>query len=780
MRILSAIILAFLPILSIAQLSMGGWRTHFSYGSVSMVEQSSEKIFAVSEGSLFSINKDDGEINTYSKIGGLNDISIAKIKYSESLRLLVIAYTNGNIDLLSESGITNISDIKNKAITGNKSANDINIIENKAYISNGFGVILIDLIKKEVSDTYIFTNEQSNTGNYTPALGCIYLNDSIYILSKSNLYSSAKNSNFLANYQNWNAKNIKTTPSDNRLKLKLLLFKNKMYLLNDSGAVFSSEDAINWTIFNNSTAFKNIRVSDNNLLLYTSSSVYKYNENLELTSFSTKSCNDIVYTNNDQTYWAATDSSGVAKIQNNEIVNTYKIEGPINNKIFKIKYKNGRLYGYTSYPRFTEESELSTLFIKDDSKWINFSNNNIKPLINKDFRCVNHITIDPNDSKHYFISLWRDGIFEFKNDQLKTVYDETNTDNVIHSVISNARYLSLHAGCLDQNMNLWFNQDGVGTPINEIKVKTKKGEWFQYSYPGLTGNNIGFEQTIVTKNNFKWMNNNRGKGGIFILNDNNSPEDFSKHKYKYYMSALDQDDEIVSLSETYCMAEDKNDEVWIGTSSGIVVFKNIDEIFNSNYKISRIKIPRNDGTNYADYLLGEQKILDIAVDGSNRKWIATESAGVYLISSDGIKELKHFTNDNSPLLSNMVSSITINNKTGEVFFATNSGLMSYQSDATESNSNLDSIKVYPNPVRENFAGQITFTGLMENSIVKVSDKNGSLVYQTKSNGGIATWNGLDFTGKKASTGVYFVMSTNANENNTEDVSTGIGKFLIVK
>lgn len=776
MKTLIAILFSIMPILSMGQLAIGQWRTYLSYGSASAVEQANDKIFGVYDGALVSISKEDGEVNTFSSINGMSDLGVDKIKHCETLNTLVVTYANGNIDLISGAGIKNISDIKNKAITADKRTNDILISDNKAYISNGFGVVLLNLSKKEIADTYIFTNEQANTGTFVGAQACAIFNDSIYIISKTDIYAGFKNSAFLANYQNWIKKsNLPEPGTENKM---LVAFNNKMYLLKASGNVYSSDDSNNWTIFNNSKVFNHIRVTDNNLLLYTKTDIVKYNQNNDEISLTTNSCNDVVYNQSDASYWVATDSMGIIKVHNNQIVNEYKFDGPVTNKIFRISFQGEKLYGYTVYKWYTEENSPSgALMIYDGSSWINFTKKEINPLTNTNFTGINHVAVDRNDPNHYFVSSWREGIYEFQNNVFVKRYNYLNSTIENFSTVNEEQ--TVHGVCFDKNNNLWFNQEFAK---NCIKVRTNTGEWLQYRYSALTGNSNGFDRIFVASNNYKWMNNPRSSqnGGVFILNDKNNPNDSINHQSIYFSTVTDQDEESVSINPTYCIAEDTEGDIWVGTNNGPVIFKNVENIFKTGYKAYRIKISRNDGTDYADYLLGEQKINDIAVDAGNRKWIATETAGVYLMSADGQKTIQHFTTENSPLFSNTVLSLAINNKTGEVFIATNLGLMSYQSDASESRTSYENINVYPNPVRESYTGLISFSGLMKNSIVKITDGSGHLVYQAKSNGGLMTWDGKSLDGNKVSTGVYFVMCSNANEDNTENISTGIGKFLIIK
>jgi len=222
------------------------------------------------------------------------------------------------------------------------------------------------------------------------------------------------------------------------------------------------------------------------------------------------------------------------------------------------------------------------------------------------------------------------------------------------------------------------------------------------------------------------------------------------------------------------MAQDKNGVIWVGTDIGPFLYSNLTNVFNSDYTCSRVKIPRNDSTNLADYLLVSENIQAIAIDGANRKWIGTKSSGVYLMSENGQQTIQHFTVSNSPLLSNNIMSLAINPLTGEVFFGTDQGIVSYQSDASEAGNTFGDVYAYPNPVRQGFTGVITITGLIDKTQVKISDINGHLVCETVSNGSIATWDGKDVHGRKVSTGIYLAICVN-----TDGTQSTITKILII-
>jgi hypothetical protein len=233
----------------------------------------------------------------------------------------------------------------------------------------------------------------------------------------------------------------------------------------------------------------------------------------------------------------------------------------------------------------------------------------------------------------------------------------------------------------------------------------------------------------------------------------------------------DAEGSIINPSNILCLAQDKNGVIWAGTEQGPLLFYNTANVFEDSYTCTRVKIPRYDGTIDADYLLKSDKITAIAIDGANRKWIGTESSGLYLLSENGQETIEHFLSTNSPLLSNNIMSLAINPESGEVFIGTSAGLVSYQSDAVEADTEFQDVHAYPNPVRENFNGIITITGLVDNTQVKITDIHGNLISQTQSNGGIATWDAKDVHGRKVNTGIYLVIC--ANQDGTQSAITKI-------
>ena len=383
------------------------------------------------------------------------------------------------------------------------------------------------------------------------------------------------------------------------------------------------------------------------------------------------------------------------------------------------------------------------IMIYENNLWTNIDAAPLKNTVNVTVTDFSSIAVEPDDNKHYFITSASSGVYEFENEDFINYYNKNNSTNQGALGFTNPLYQWVDNAILDENNNLWITNDLV--PYS-IKVKLANGTWTQLHYEGI-GDKQSLGAILICKQNpnQKWVLSRREGVGVGMFDDNgtieNPDDDTSVFYTSFYYTEQDKK-ELIVPTLYFCITQDQNNVIWIGTDKGPLLFNNPSNAFNtSDFECYRVKIPRNDGTGLADYLLDGEKIKTIVVDGANRKWIGTESSGVYLMSANGQQTIHHFTAENSPLLSNSILSIAINKTTGEVFFGTTNGLVSYQSDAAESTGAFENVHAYPNPVRENYTGIITITGLIDKTNVKITDLAGNLVCQTVSNGSIATWDG---------------------------------------
>jgi hypothetical protein len=276
---------------------------------------------------------------------------------------------------------------------------------------------------------------------------------------------------------------------------------------------------------------------------------------------------------------------------------------------------------------------------------------------------------------------------------------------------------------------------------------------------------------IITQTGQKWVVL-PGGNGLFVLDDNNTPEYFGDDKSKK-MLVTDSDNKV--FSSVYCIAEDLDGNIWIGTDQGPVVYYNPERVFENDLKAYRIKIPRNDGTEIVDFLLGTESITSISVDGANRKWLGTQSSGAYLLSPDGTQQINNYNTESSPIFSNSVSSLAIDNKTGNVWISTSKGVISIRGDATSGLETFKDVYSFPNPVREDYFGNVTITGLIRDTQIRITDLSGNLVYKTESKGGLATWDLTTYNRRRVATGVYIVFCASSDGS-----QSCVTKILVIR
>ena len=410
----------------------------------------------------------------------------------------------------------------------------------------------------------------------------------------------------------------------------------------------------------------------------------------------------------------------------------------------------------------------------DGKPWRSIDAGNIGAAIHKYATDLSSIAVDPNDAGHFFAASYGRGIFEFKDYQAVQHYSTYNSTLREAKPGVNAELYTFTDGVMiDNSGNLWvLNATSVGQPLH---ILTPKGQWHAIS---LTSNNTNISFTTpygiwVDKRNEhrKWMFDQRYTQGVILLDDGGTPTRNSDDKCIKRDKFVDQNGNILQPATYHSWVQDYSNRIWIGSDKGIIIIPSSVDFFTSN-ACRRIIIPRNDGTGLGDYLLGEEQINCMAVDGGNRMWIGTQNSGLYLIEDDTIT-VAHFTERNSLLPSNTIQSIAIMPTTGEVFVGTEKGIASYRSDASEPKEDLKQAYAFPNPVRPDYGGMISIAGLMDNTVVNIIDASGNLVCKTRSHGGLAVWDGKLSDGRRATPGVYTALC------NAEGAHTVV-KILVIR
>lgn len=739
------------------------WEIYPSYHNSQKNVASKDKIYSLCNNNLMSYQVSNQELYLYDKSNLLNESDIAFIKYNEQVKKLLIIYTDGNIDVIrNDETVLNIPQYKNTNLN-NKNINGVNMEGKYALLSTDFGVVLIDLDREIIVNTY--------TLDLKTNAATIYKN-TIYAATTNGVYTGNLSQNLL-DKNNWNRFSLliftEVATFDNHL------FGNNntefLYTLSDSETEFIKIEERNFTFLNLSNGVM-IAGGNNKICIFKNAKEYT-------TINQDNSFSDLSYCNG--SYWA---SLGYEGLQPYRLNSENKLEAagesiipnsPIRNYSNFVTYNGERLLVVGGSFNYNNITTPGTVMYYENGKWTNFQDGtDITTVTGVSYNNTVNIAQDPRDPNHHFVTSARVGLYEFQNGKLLHYYSSDNSrlNSILPDNIYWKQYVSTSGAFYDQNNNLWFINNEVDTIINIIKAD---GSWTKIYDEKIKGYPT-FDFILFDRNNRVWLNSRRYHPGMYVLDYNGTIDDASDDQSIFRSSITNQDGITYNPDFFYCMVEDKNGEIWVGTNLGLFVITDPNDFMNENFIYTQIKVPRNDGSNYADYLLNNTAVTCIAVDGANRKWIGTTN-GVYLISADGLETIYHFTTENSPLFSNNINSIAINANNGQVMIATEKGLVAYNNDASEPKESLEKSQVmaYPNPVKPEYIGYITIKGLTQNSSVKITSSNGQLIASGTSNGGIFTWNGRNKQGKRVASGVYSVMAT--NEEGQESVVT---KIIMIK
>jgi len=742
------------------QTPVGSWSDHLAYNTANSVAVGANAVYASTGSSIIIYDKSYAELKKMSRVNGLSESGISAIGWSEENKTLTIAYTSTNVDLLVNNMIYNIPDIKRKYIPGTETINRIRTSDKYAYLACSFGIVVVDLKKKEIYDTW-----KPGTGPETNQVWDIaFGNGKVYAATDIGVYSADLTNPGLSYFGSWEL--VTLLPSQAGKYTSIIFSGNKLYA-NLSNPVLGGDQV--YAVDNTSSLFSFIsgvfnRSFDNSISGFTISSggsvrYYNINGTLVKTIISygwgTPNISQAVVDNTE--IWIADTTAGLIKGENLSEFSALTIPGPYSNNAFYVTSANGKtiICGGGTDVTWNNMGRPLQVSVYENNNWTYL----LSGTINDPLRALT----DPYNTTHIFVSTWGGGLLAYENGNLIKQYNESNSP--LQTILPGRPGVRICGLSMDKSDNLWITQSGVPGSIKALKPD---GSWIVNP---LTIDAPDIGDIIITSIGQKWVILPRGYG-LFILDDNKTPEVFNDDRSR---KLLVQDSENQPISFIYSIAEDLDGNIWIGTEQGPLIYYNPEKVFDIDLKASRIKIPRNDGTNLADYMLKTETITSIVVDGANRKWIGTSGSGAYLLSSDGTTQIKNFNEQNSPLLSNSILSLSVDNKTGDVWFATSKGVQSYRGDATPGGEKFVKVYTFPNPVRENYSGNVTITGLLRDSQIRITDISGNLVYEMVSDGGEATWDLKTYNGHRVTTGVYLVFC--ASKDGSQSYVT---KMLVIK
>ncbi|RFC54125.1 type IX secretion system anionic LPS delivery protein PorZ [Brumimicrobium aurantiacum] len=753
-----------------SQVGMEQWRMHISPNSGIDVVKGDGAIFSILENGMLEYDLQAGEQSIWTVANYLSDVAPSAIAYDEVSKTLIVGYESGNLDLIKNNRVFNLPAIVQSTVNGIKSVNRIVVKDNEAFIATGVGIVVLNLDKNEIRDTY------NPTTNGDLFLDIAFHQDSIYVLTESSIYAAKEENAFLADPSQWEAmSNVNDYTADggyNELEVfneELFVSFNHEFYAGDT--LFQIVNGIPTKLLD-AIEINGLDGFESNLLVSCSGSVFSYDQNLtqvdniyqyQGASFPEPSHAILV----GSTYYIADQNSGLVKATNAFNSSLIGFSGPRYNSMFRAKWKKGKLAiaggGFNgNSPMFTRNGGTTM----ENEEWQSTIISNQAMLQGAQSWGFISAAINPKNTAEVAYGSYAGVPLVITNDGVVTdTFGFTNslieeTGNVGWGYISDIEY--------DIDGNLWVANANASKPL---KVRTEDGLWFEFNVGGGFTNRIT-KRLIIDGNNTKWMT---VEGvGLLAFNEGENIDDASDDNYRVLNTGANSG--ALPTSDVEAIEEDLDGNIWVGTTEGMRVLYNAANVFNASageYNFQKLLIEFGENV---EIVLGTTHITSIQIDGANRKWVGTANAGVFLLSPDGLEVEQNFTTSNSPLLSNVIMDIAINHTTGEVFFLTEEGMISYRSDASQGDLNYESVNVFPNPVHPEYSGPITIQGIAYNSDVKITDISGKLVYKTISNGGTATWSGKTMDGERASTGVYLIWTS---VDDAEVKGRQVGKVVLI-
>ncbi len=742
-RLLTRCIFFLLALPSFAQennIAIGSWRVHLPYTSLSTLAIGSNSIYTGKGSSVLSFDKNDNSINIESKYTGLNDVLVSEIGYNTLLNTFIVGYESGNLDLIKEGVVTNVNDIVRNTIVGSKKINHILSVNEDVYISGDYGVVLYNLGKREVKESYL-TLAANASANAVYAATLTSDMDSIFLATSKGVMAAKINNNNLLDFSNWytfkasdsiDVLNIVSVCAHNGVVYAAVLNKGVYYLHGTKWRKTSVP-------ISGGGVIKSLTKSGNSILACVDSSVFQITSPFSWTKiFYKENITPIeAYYDTDNSLWIASQQAGLVKYKNAETFTIYP-DGPLTNKAFRFGYYNNNLIvlsgGYSSSGFRSFYGDWFSTFENNTTWKVGLFEYPTIPSNFKDFVSATYNSVNST----LYISAYGDGLVAIKPDKTVQVYDENN------SPLNKSISLLVGETAVDKDGNLWVPNRSTTIGQKYIHKLSSKGVWESYA-PSSAISSTAIDVTIDDFDT-KWIRcySSGTTSGIILFNEKtNKTRTLSTAAGKGGLPDI----------KVNCITKDKKGTMYVGTNQGIAVSYDPNAMLNSSDDFIK---PIFDGFP----ILYERIVLCIAVDGGNRKWVGTND-GLWLFDADLTKVLLYFNKENSPLLSDFIMDIQINELSGEVFFATQEGVVSYRGTATEGDDKYSDVKVFPNPVKPGYSGLVGISGLATNATVKITDVAGNLVYETKAEGGTAVWNVKDYNGRKAATGVYLIFCATA-------------------
>lgn len=746
----------------IAQNQIERWNGYFSYRNIVDLSSDGNTLTAAASNSIFRHQIESETNEKITPIEGLSGENITAIHYSKDFQLTLIGYQNGLIQVIKDQNnqITNLVEITNRVVIppNIRKINQFFEFENLVYIATDFGIVKFNLTNLEFDSTYYI----GENAGFVKVNQSVINNNRIWAATDDGVFTANLNDN-LINFANWNT--IATS-----IFTHAFVFNNQAYVVRRfDGGIFTATPGFISSAFIIDEVITETQIVENNeqekLWVATENKIFAYDENFneELVFFGNENYQPTINTFNsiNDELFIGDENEGLLKF-NLPIVNDefkrINPTGPLLNRIFNLDYFDGELWAtFGEYDQFFNPFPLNArgLSVLKDENWINLSLeqlNNARVLVQA-----------TKKGESVFLSSYYDGLLELKNFEL---VNQLNGENSPIESASNSTNLDNRIGgsILTRDGSLYFTNALTNNPLKRIN---ENGVMQNVS---LGGDSSSFSVATIEKDNSDNIFIASRGGGLFAYQHSTG----QSRRISNNTAGVDLPEANNNVTSAINTLEvDVSNRLWIGTTDGLRVMFNPGAAFSGSLSIIPIIITDSDGV--AQQLLFRQTITDIKADGADNKWIATSDSGVFQVSPTGQEVLNHFTRNNSPLPSNAVNSIEIDPRSGEVFFGTINGLVSYQSFVTEAQEDLSNLRVFPNPVRPTYSGQVNIDGLSQNANVKITDIEGNLVFERTARGGSVRWDTTAFGKHAVASGVYLILVTN-----DEGQQTDVKKLMIIR
>lgn len=810
-----------------AQHAPGSWRVlPMSAMDFEVVKEIPDKVYYVTGGALYAYDKENNETEYYTPGSKLSDSGVAMLKYNKDEKYLMCVYDNCNIDLIYDSGkVVNLPEIKDANLTSAKAVNHIYFGKGRIYVATSFGIVVFDDQKHHVVESGIYN---------TPINFIAEMGDNIIIAAK-NLSSEKPDIVYLGISPKADRHNVlsKFKPLRDVGLSDWLVVSDNSYIAPLNGKL--------WKVTIN--ADNNVGISDTGIAVAGTDKFENYKDGYYLKGSSQfimldKEGNQtsrvdisadfrnqhLSFWNSPATAWAA-DKDGIGNYDLSQTTPTVLSEKyfpqsskQFNNAFVAYTPDGSEVYfngvGMSEYhPSGDPLDGKQVPLLLESYNWADGTFKALYPIVEKQYSNESQnfqnkskfnllyggpgkTVMDQTDPSYIYHANNFDGLFIIKDRKVFYRYDKTNSplhtgygtrifdvtyDNLGNLWVGEWRGTSNSSTSTSSPYKV-LSKENLELIKNNPKILEEKDSngqykyWMQPSWPLDDVGRIDIKMLFSSKSNKALRIGNNFLSWIGY--DTNGTTDVSDDKYNVFNSVVDQDNNTIS-NDGYFITEDKKGILWIGTSSGILIVDNLDQLGktgNTTLNVRRPKVARNDGTNFADYLLDSEKALCIAIDSNNKKWIGTANSGLFYVNEDGTEILAEYRTDNSPLLSNTITMLACDPHGNDVLIGTPEGLFVYSSDSAPAAEDYSDVYAYPNPVRPDYTGWITINGLMDKSLVKIADQQGNVIWSGKSEGGMAQWDGCDAAGNRVRSGVYLVM---ASQNATGSASGAVAKIVVI-